>query len=591
MAVTTAKERVDEQAGAERRRTWLDKVRPEVALLLAGLLPALVIYGFHWRRGYFLDDPFMDALSLRELVDATLSIRARPLGTVLVSITYLIGEASGRVLAALILALTATLAALLVRRTCGGRYAPVITALLVIYPLLDWESALYWYAAIQYPAGAAFGLAAGHSFLSTLRATNRRSSLLSGIGTVALLAGGLACTEVAVNFVVLIPGLTVVEAARLRCIGRKARNRSGAVMVGAAGALTVVGAVIYLPKSEFTSARGELLINPFDALNRIVDVWIPALGNTAFSASRAEIHREAFSLGLANLKSPAVASVFLIAILIGFVALRLVMHTPVGPFRPSARRGAAVLAVVGLTLFVSSLLFPAALLSGQFPVTRLLFTPWIGFVLAVGALVAWLEAGASPRPLKVVVVLVTVALLPLALTLDGYGELFRLRHARNVEQLNGWLTLLAAVEPLPPGTHIVSLYGGDRLLGRPSAVDGSLAGITETPWALARLVFEARGEVIPAIGGHPFGPLCIERTEDPSRVRVTSGFNDEVVPVGSLLAAEVHDDRLVVVDEVVFGSTSVQLPLAERVDGSVERLRMVGNEKVACRAFGSSVTP
>ena len=564
--------------------------RPELLVLVAGLLPTVVVYGYHWRRGYFLDDPFMDALSWRELLESARAMRARPLGTFLVGITYLIGEPAGRALAAIALAANAVLAALLVRRTCGGRYAPVVAALLVVYPLLDWESALYWYAAIQYPAGAAFGLGAGHLFLSTLRATSRRSAMLNGAGGVTLLAAALACTEVAVNYVLLLPGLAAVEALRGKRVDRKTTARLAGVLAAAAVTLSVLAAVIYLPENEFTRARGEFLLNPVEAASRIVNVWIPSLRAVAFSVERARVHGEALSLGLEDLRAPFTLAVFSAAVAIGAFAVRSVVKTRADGMRVDDRRAAFALLAVGIALFVMSAWFPAALLTGQGPVTRLLFTPWIALVLVVGAGVAALEAGSAVRSARVAVLLVMLAVVPLALTLDGYGELFRIRDARNREQLSTWLAVLRRAEPLPPDLRIATLYGSDRLLEGDSPVDNTLAGLTETPWALSRMIYQRRRMPVVAIGGHPFVPVCIERTGDPGRVHVTSMFNDENVAVDALLLAELRDGQLLVIDEIVFGSSAVQFPLGARATrAGHQRLRLrVDGEKI-CRMYGQSL--
>ncbi len=575
-------------AEAPRRRRRA--LRPETALLVAGLLPALVVYGVHWQRGYYLDDPFMDALSLQELIDSIGLMRARPLGTVLAGITYLIGEPAGRILSAVVLGVNAFLAASLVRRACGGRSAPVVAALLVVYPLLDWESALYWYAAIQYPAGAAFGLGAGHLFLTTLRAADRGAAFRSGAACVALYAAGLACTEVAVNFVLLVPGLAAVEALRRKRLDRQAVRRAVAVVAGTTAALGALGAFIYLPETGFTSARGEFLLNPIDAANRVVDFWLPSLRTAAFGAERLEAHRDALSLGIGNLASPVVLAVFAAALVVAVLALRSVVLTPLDGRRPDDRRAALGLFVVGIALFAVSSWFPAALLSGQGPVTRLLFTPWVALVLVVGAGVAGLEATGAGRSVRAAVAVAMATVLTLALTLDGYGDLFRMRHVRNEEQVAVWLRLLDQARPLPAMPRIVSIYASDRLLGRPSPADNTLAGITETPWALSRVIYERTGSWVFSIGGHPFVPVCIERTDDPTHVRVTSLFNDETVAADEVLVAEVHGAQLKVVDGVAFGSTSVEFPLGTRVSHrEYEHLRLHTAGDKICRVYGASL--
>ena len=190
------------------------------------------MYGLNWRHGHFLDDAWYDALSRRELLEVIGIQRTRPLGNLLVGVTYMIGEPAGRLLSAVILGAVAALAGLLVWRTCRSRIGAVVAALLVVYPALDFESALFWYAAVLYPAGAAFGLAAGHCFLSALRAPDRRSAVINGVASAALFAGGLACTEVAINFLVLVPGLYLVEH-----VGRGSRDPGS----GAGCSLPVAG--------------------------------------------------------------------------------------------------------------------------------------------------------------------------------------------------------------------------------------------------------------------------------------------------------------------------------------------------------------
>ncbi len=566
------------------------RLRPEVLVLVAGLLPAVVVYGIHWRRGYFLDDAFMDALSLAELLDSVGNMRARPLGTILVGITYLVGEPAGRLLGAVMLAITATLAGVLVRRTAGGRYAPVVAGLLVVYPLLDWESALYWYAAIQYPAGAAFGLAAGHLFLTTLRASTRRSTIGAGIGCAALYVAALACTEVAVNLLLLVPALAAVEGLRRRTFDRQAVARTSVVLAGAIAAVGAFGAFIYLPETGFTSARGEFIVDPVEAASRVVNVWIPSLGEVAFGVGRMRIHTEALGLGIQNLAAPVVLAVFATAVVAGGLAARAIAHAPPVPRQADNRRAALGLVAVGVALFTVSSWFPAALLSGQGVVPRLLFTPWVGLVLAAGAGIAALEAAGAATTVRAAVLAVMVSVLGLAVTLDGYGELFRLRDARNEQQLQAWLGAIEQVQPLPPALRIVSVYGSDRLLSDPSPADNTIAGVTETPWALSRMILERTGTWVFSIGSHPFVPVCFERTADPARLRITSLFNDETVGVDMVLAAEVHGPHLTLIDEIVFGATAVQFPLADRVaDPSYGHMRLQADGDRICRVYGATV--
>jgi hypothetical protein len=229
------------------------------------------------------------------------------------------------------------------------------------------------------------------------------------------------------------------------------------------------------------------------------------------------------------------------------------------------------------------------LLTGQGVVTRLLFAPWTGLCLSAGAVIAWLEAG-NARVVKAVVSGVLVATWLLALTLDGYGELFRLRDARNDAQVAAWLTLLDAPPALPTTVYAVSLYGSDRLFSEPSPVDESLAGITETPWALHRVILQESGRSVYAVGGHPFVPVCIERTADPEQLRITSMFNDVRAPVSSVLAVEVRDDVLAVVDSLTFGATTIELPLAASVGAAAsERLSLTAAGPRICHAYGHTV--
>ncbi|MBW3613751.1 MAG: hypothetical protein KY439_00360 [Actinobacteria bacterium] len=564
--------------------------RSAAMLLVAGLLPALVIYGWNWRRGYYLDDGFMDALSLRETLTAVTDIRARPLGTLLVGITYLIGEPAGRLLSAVALAASAALAALLVRRLCGGRYAQVVTALLVVYPLIDWESALYWYASIQYPAGAAFGLAGSHAFLTALRADSRRTAVLGGLACAILSATGLLCTELAVNFLLLIPAIAVVEGLRRKRFDRQLMTRSVAVAATTIAVVGAVGGFLYLPKTGFTSARGRFLLNPAEAANRIVNVWLPALKESTLSGRRARINGEALGLGISDLRHPVVLAVFVAAGALAIVALRSALARPVGARSPENRRTALGFAIAAAGLFLVSLWFPAALLTGQGPVPRLLFTPWTALAMAAGATVAAFEAAGAARTVRATLVALVVVVVPLALILNGYGQFFRVRDARNDAQLAAWLEALDAAAPLPPEVRVASLYGSDQLLGRPSAVDDTFAGITETPWVLSRSFGEERGSYIPTISGHPWVPVCIQRTPDPTRLRLTSFFNDEVVPIEGLLAGEVHGSRLVVVDQIMFGSTMVTLPLGARAtSGPFEALKLKTDGDRICRAFGNTV--
>jgi len=317
---------------------------PATLLLIAGLLPAAVIYGLHWRRGHYLDDARYDAMSRRELLQEIGTQRTRPLGNLMTGVTYMLGEPAGRLLAAVILAAVAVLTGWLVRRTCGGTVGPIVAALLVVYPALDFESAFFWYAAILYPGGAMFGLAAGHCFLSTLRAPDGRSAWRWGIACVVLFAAALACAEVAVNFLLLVPGLYLVER-----VGRGVRDRrmttrlfaTGGAAVAAVGALS---AFLFLPENAFTSSRGHFIVNPFEGIGRILTAWLPQLHDLAYGGTRFSIHAIALELGVDDLRHPIVLIVFVAAIVVGALAVSgLLRHRP-SPGPLHATRSALVLA-------------------------------------------------------------------------------------------------------------------------------------------------------------------------------------------------------------------------------------------------------
>jgi hypothetical protein len=567
------------------------RLAPATLLLIAGLLPATVVYGLHWRRGHYLDDAWYDALSRRELVEAVGTQRTRPLGNLLTGFTYMLGEPAGRLLAAILLGVVAALAGLLVRRTCGGAVAAVVTSLLIVYPALDFESALFWYAAILYPAGAAFGLAAGHCFLSTLRAPDRRSALTNGIACAALFAGGVACTEVAVNFLLLVPGLYLVERFGRGMRDRRATMRllvTGGAAVAAVGALS---AFLFLPENDFTSSRGHLILNPLEGIGRVLTVWLPQLHDLAYSGTRLSIHAVALELGVADLRRPIVLIVFVAAIIVGGLAVAALVRGRAAPERPLARRCAIILGGTGITIFVVASVFPAAFLSRQGPVTRLLFASWVGLALTAGAVVAALEATRRSRRLGIVAAGTMAIVLVLALTLNGYADLYRRRDARNDAQLAAWVAALEAADPVPGDIRAVSFYGQDQLLDEPSVIDNTFAGITELPWVMSIMIGEHRGgNAVGAPGGHPVVPVCLERTDDPAVLRVTTSFLDERTAVAALLPAEVHDDRLVFIDEIRFGSTVVRFPLVERLpEERFERMQLRTPGDRLCRAFGRTV--
>ncbi|MGH9269989.1 MAG: hypothetical protein ACRDZ2_01815 [Ilumatobacteraceae bacterium] len=583
---------IDDHSATAGRQTRRRGPNPATLLLLAGLLPAAVVYGLNWRRGHYLDDAWYDALSRRELLEVIGIQRTRPLGNLLVGVSYMIGEPAGRLLSAVILGAVAALAGSLVWRTCRSRVGAVVAALLVVYPALDFESALFWYAAVLYPAGAAFGLAAGHCFLSALRAPDRRSAVINGVASAALFAGGLACTEVAINFLVLVPGLYLVERVGKGVVDRRLTVRLLAAGGGSVAAVGALSAFLYLPENEYTSGRGEFILNPLDAARRVVSVWLPQLQDLAFSRNRMDIHAEALALGVDDLGRPLVLAVGLATVILGGLAIAAVLHGDGASASPSARRCAAVLGATGVVLFLVAAVFPAALLSQQGPVTRLLFSSWVGLALVGGAVGAAIEAVGRRRWLAIAATATMAVVVLLALTLNGYGELYRRRDVRNDAQVANWAALLEAAEPLPGDVRAVTFFGRDQLLDEPSALDNTFAGITELPWVMSIKLGEFRGNnAIGAPGGHPIVPVCLELTDDPDVLRVTTYFIDEASSTSSILAAELYDDRLAVVDEIQFGSTMVRFPLAERVpDERFERIQLRTDGDRLCRSFGETVT-
>jgi hypothetical protein len=571
-----------------RRRPW---PAPAILLLVAGLLPAVVVYGLHWRRGHYLDDARYDALSRRQLIEEIGTQRTRPLGNLLTGVTYMVGEPAGRLLAAVLLGAAAALTAWLVRRTCGGTVGPIVAALLVVYPAIDFESALFWYASILYPGGAVLGLAAGHCFLSTLRAPDRRRAVRWGSACVVLFVAALACAEVAVNFLVLLPGLYLVERVGRGGHDRRMTTRTLATGGAAVVAVGALSAFLFLPDNEFTSGRGEFIVNPFEGIGRIVSVWLPQLHDLAFSGARFSIHAIALELGFEDLRHPFVLLVFVAAVVVGAVAVHGLLRRRLPPGPADTARSALVVAGTGLVLFAVAAVFPAAFLSEQAPVTRLLFASWVGLALTAGALVTALEAAGRPVRIGLAAAGTLAVVLVLALTLNGYAELFRRRDARSDAQLAAWVAALEAAEPVPGDIRAVTFFGRDQLLDSPSAVDNSFAGITELPWVMSIMIGEHRGgNAVGAPGGHPDVPVCLERTDDPDVLRVTTYFIDELTAVDALLPAELHDDRLVIIDEVQFGSTVVRFPLAARLPTDrYEHVRLQTAGDRLCRAFGQPV--
>jgi hypothetical protein len=586
--------RAPNEPGRATERRARRRITPASLLLVAGLLPAVVVYGVNWRRGHYLDDARYDALSPRELFEIVGVQRTRPLGNILTGATYVIGEPAGRIVSALVLGAAAALAGLLVWRTCRAQLGSVVAALLIVYPALDFESALFWYAAILYPAGAAFGLAGAHCFLSMLRAPDRRSALVNGIACAALFAGGVACTEVAINFLVLVPGLYLVERFGRRVRDHRATRRSlatGGVTVAAVGAL---GAFLFLPDNEFTSSRGELILNPLDATRRVFDVWLPQLQDLAYSRTRLRIHAEAFDLGAQDLSRPIALVVFGAAIVLGALAIAATARLQPAPGASEDRRSALVLAATAVVLFMTASVIPAALLSEQSPVTRLLFASWIGLALLVGSGVALVERW--PRPHRMALASVAVAtmaaVLVLAVTLNGYGELFRRRDARDEAQVAAWAAVLATADPVPGDVRGVNFYGSDQLLDEPSPLDNTFVGITELPWVMSLKLGEYRGgNAVGVPGGHPSVPVCMELTADPEVLHVTSNFIDEYTPISSILPAEMYEDQLVIIDEIRFGSRVIRFPLAERVPPErYEHVQLETDGDRFCRAFGQTVS-
>ena len=80
----------------------------------------------------------------------------------------------------------------------------------------------------------------------------------------------------------------------------------------------------------------------------------------------------------------------------------------------------------------------------------------VGLALLGGAVVAAIEASGRRRWVGIAASATMAVVLLLALTLNGYGELFRRRDVRNDAQLANWATVLEAAEPLPGDVRAVT---------------------------------------------------------------------------------------------------------------------------------------
>ena len=170
---------------------------------------------------------------------------------------------------------------------------------------------------------------------------------------------------------------------------------TGGAAVAAVGALS---AFLFLPENEFTSGRGHFIVNPLEGIGRVATVWLPQLQDLAASGTRFSIHTVAFDLGIDDLRRPVVLIVFGATVVVGTLAVGGILRHRQRPEHAPVGRSALLLGATGLALFAVAAVFPAAFLTEQSPVTRLLFASWVGLALAGGCLVSALGSGWTAPP-------------------------------------------------------------------------------------------------------------------------------------------------------------------------------------------------
>ena len=556
--------------------------------IMLGLFISLLLHG--GIRGLYFDDYIFKrhvldlvtgAWKPRLLVEGGLDPYLRPLAKAIIAnlaIAIPDAEAPLRVLWALIHLTNAALVGLLIYRVLRSHLAAALSILLFLVPVPAHESLLWHTGAGASGLGATEFLAAIH-FLLTAIQRERRWIAAACVGFIGLLMVLATYEQYAIGIVILpLFGIFVLWN---RAQSRKRKMLVRACLLTAIGiAIALVYWSLILSKAWSIGVRGGLDLDVHNILTRRArqvfgGVRFLTLGEWGLGG----MWKQAFLLGIQQVFHDPISLLalgLLVFILVGLAAssTRLIAgdQTSLSETRPLAG-----LFVIGTLLSLLAFV-PALVIRNQIVESRMMYFAWIGFTLAMTALLEYMVRALTRRawwPGRVVILSVGSVYLAGVLTLTGFAHVYRLRAEHDQRQI---AALVKAVPSLPTVSKVMLLPIDldERSVrfstGKDNPLDTYLFGVFEHSWSAAPAMQMAyKYPEIEAITSNRWGHLRFTGARYSSKGTVNQiVVNGQLVETNRLLAFTYEDDKVVLLNPLILVNSNaaevgIPLPLVERV--------------------------
>lgn len=566
------------QQRAERQARWdARSVLPVLFVLAAALALAIALFGNGYHYGLYNDDYAhkrwaydLDAGTWRPTLEPDQDY-FRPLGLIVVAnLANALPQAElpVRVLWAAVHLANVILVAWLAYRLVPSPLLAVIAGGVMLFPFQAHE-ALFWHSGA---AGAGLGtlvaLGAVHLLLSAIeRETAWIWPAVLGLALVGLIP---QFYEQAAMVLLCLPFLALF----LRPVSGRRILRLLLILVVAAG-LLVAHWFLVLSHSAAFESRGGVQPSLYYLFSEGFPRLYEALVWSSFERYELVGFAAAWYLGRESL-SHNLGLLAVLALLGAAGAATILLASDQEEDPPRVR---AYLSVVGVgCLWVMTAFVPVLLVTGHVVDSRVLYFPWVGLALALGATIALLVTRLPARLRNIAVMLAGLVVLLQVVDLAGFGQVYRLRSQYDQKQLSA---LTASVPRLPEGEfYLVPLNLDERSVSAAvpgyDALDWWLLGVFENTWSAGSAVAMRYGRtgIVPVTSSR-WDKLTIDG------VKWQAGepyllINGQLLPAQRCLVFSYQGEQVTLFDSVLVEGTGVSsaqvaLPLAREVGSDQAR--------------------
>ncbi len=560
--------------------------------LLTPLLCLAFGYLLAWERGFHLDDyaqqaraidvqsgewrpiwsPVRQNLYPQRILDRVLVMQLNGL--------VLSAEPAVRGLQALAVAINALLLGGLAYRLLGSRLAALVSGWLFLAPFFAWQALLTVFSS-TYLVSAMLMLTFLHAFWGGLTRP-WTAPLRVALGTLAL-AVMLWVNEAPIIAVWLtLAFVPILALQRARGALLPALLRRCLLMLVPPICLTGLMYLAVLRGGALVEARGGLETS-VENLVRHAQAYFRTLGY--LTVSDAGHLGTPLRNGLDTLAASPLGLVLSIAACLTLGLSVAVWRSETRTPRPPLALGLLVL-TLGLTWFLATLLLPGILVTRQELSERMLYFPFGGLCLALGAL-AWIAARSLPRPWgeRLLVGLAGIAMLVGSIGVLGYARGLAARFEMDRRELRLLMEALPS-EALPRGSYLVLAEPTPRQAEARDRVAPRLVGVFDTDWSAEGGVWRAyrRGDLRIRVPSFQDTRFSFDNTPEanPREVRA----DGDRIPPDRAIVFWYEDDGVRLADALVLVDADgtrhrFELPLAREVsrrNGAAPRELVVPNQ-------------